>query len=280
MCVSHARSKDGHGGRATVDFLTCALHLNLTHYISTHSNGRPHASLISQSFVASAFSNVFSITDLQIARQQIYQSGATAVVALLTSDCESETRMLHVANVGDTRAVLCRNGSALRLSKDHKASDPSEVQMIRKRGGFINRVGRVNGLLAVSRAFGDHLLKPPVSVKPHCASIALLKAARNTDTNDSKMGDSKKKWKRNKKQKPNSDYFVILACDGLWDVMSDSQVTHFIISNVTQKLQCKTWAQVYSQPNYKRVIKQALNSLISTAITKFIGRWIIVILVQ
>ncbi len=77
-----------------------------------------------------------------------YQCGATAVVVLIIDN------ILICANVGDARAVLCRNGKALDLSIDHKASRPDEQERIKKQGGYIV-FGRVLGRLAVTRAFGD-----------------------------------------------------------------------------------------------------------------------------
>jgi len=115
-------------------------------------------------------------------------------------------RSLVVANVGDSRAVLCRGGVALRLTVDHRASRPEEAQRIRAAGGFVSPNQRVNGILAVSRALGDHLLKenghPIVTAAPHCVETLLSP----------------------------KDRFVILACDGLWDVMSDQAACDFVQS--------------------------------------------------
>lgn len=66
--------------------------------------------------------------------------------------------MLHVANCGDTRTVLSRNGQAIDITRDQKATDPDEIARIAKAGGFVNN-GRVMGILAVARAFGDVSLK-------------------------------------------------------------------------------------------------------------------------
>lgn len=61
---------------------------------------------------------------------------------------------LHVANVGDCRAVLCRAGTAVAVTQDHTPSLPCEAARVEKAGGFVSR-GRVNGILGVSRSFGD-----------------------------------------------------------------------------------------------------------------------------
>ena len=100
---------------------------------------------------------------------------------------------MYVANVGDTRAVLSKNGVAERMSQDHKATDKSEVERIRSGGGIVveNRVG---GSLAVTRAFGDHSLKRDgVIAKPFINKHALRPF----------------------------DKFLVIASDGVWDVLED-----------------------------------------------------------
>ena len=57
-----------------------------------------------------------------------------------------QRRVLYTANVGDARVVLCRDGKAVRLSYDHKGSDPMEQQRVADAGGFVVN-NRVNGVL-------------------------------------------------------------------------------------------------------------------------------------
>ena len=61
---------------------------------------------------------------------------------------------LICANLGDARAVLCRDGRYVELSQDYKASRKDEQERIKSQGGYIV-FGRVLGRLAVTRAFGD-----------------------------------------------------------------------------------------------------------------------------
>ena len=75
-------------------------------------------------------------------------AGCTATVVLITSTD------IICANAGDSRTVLCKSGTAVELSQDHKPDDPSERSRIYKAGGFVED-GRVNGMLALSRALGD-----------------------------------------------------------------------------------------------------------------------------
>lgn len=96
-------------------------------------------------------------------------------------------RVLYTANVGDARIVLCRNGKALRLSYDHKGSDENEGKRIANAGGLILN-NRVNGVLAVTRALGDAYLKDLVTGHPYTTETVI---------------------------QPDSDEFIILACDGV-----------------------------------------------------------------
>ena len=76
------------------------------------------------------------------------QCGSTAVICLLVG------QKIVCANLGDARALMCRNGKALDLSVDYKASRKDEQERIKSQGGYIV-FGRVLGRLAVTRAFGD-----------------------------------------------------------------------------------------------------------------------------
>lgn len=77
-----------------------------------------------------------------------YRAGTTAVLILVTKS------KYFVANIGDSRAVLCRAGTAVALSTDHKPDLPEEKERIEKAGGYVKQ-GRVNGTLSLSRSFGD-----------------------------------------------------------------------------------------------------------------------------
>ncbi|KAF8718779.1 hypothetical protein HU200_025081 [Digitaria exilis] len=116
--------------------------------------------------------------------------GSTAVVAVVGP------RHLVVANCGDSRAVLCSGGAAIPLSADHKPDRPDELERIHAAGGRVIfwDGARVFGMLAMSRAIGDSYLKPFVISDPE---------VRVVERNDGE------------------DEFLILASDGLWDVVSN-----------------------------------------------------------
>ncbi|KAI9051491.1 hypothetical protein LZ554_004537 [Drepanopeziza brunnea f. sp. 'monogermtubi'] len=112
----------------------------------------------------------------------------------------SRQRVLYTANVGDARIILCRNGKALRLSYDHKGSDENEGKRVANAGGLILN-NRVNGVLAVTRALGDSYMKDLVTGHPYTTETVI---------------------------QPDLDEFIILACDGLWDVCSDQEAVDLI----------------------------------------------------
>ncbi|KAK1298533.1 Protein phosphatase 2C 37 [Acorus calamus] len=125
----------------------------------------------------------------ELQKPQCDTVGSTAVVAVVTAD------KIVVANCGDSRAVLCRNGSPVPLSTDHKPDRPDELQRIQSAGGRVIYWdgARVLGVLAMSRAIGDSYLKPYVVAEPEVTVT----------------------------ERGKGDECLILASDGLWDVVSN-----------------------------------------------------------
>ena len=76
------------------------------------------------------------------------QAGCTCCVAIITRT------EVYVANSGDTRCVIAARGKAKDLSTDHKPDLPNEKRRVQRAGGFVED-GRVNGIIAISRAIGD-----------------------------------------------------------------------------------------------------------------------------
>jgi protein phosphatase 1L len=131
---------------------------------------------------------------LKVAERLKLHDGSTGITAILRD------MKLTVANVGDCRAVLIRGGQAKQITVDHKPTDPVEMKRISALGGtVVNRMGvyRVNGVLAVSRAFGNRSLKQVIRPDADIFSIKLV---------------------------PEDDYLV-QASDGLWDVLRNKDVT-------------------------------------------------------
>ncbi|KAI5837073.1 phosphatase 2C-like domain-containing protein [Morchella snyderi] len=212
---------DGHAGTYAADWCGKKLHLVLEDIIRKHPN-TPIPELLDMTFTN---------CDGQLEKLPVRNSGCTAVCAVLRwedrpvpnsaghldaakgkgviNDENSKPslnvaterhRVLYTANVGDARIVLCRNGKALRLSYDHKGSDENEGKRVANAGGLILN-NRVNGVLAVTRALGDSYMKELVTGHPYTTETVL---------------------------QPEADEFIILACDGLWDVCSDQEAVDLV----------------------------------------------------
>lgn len=189
---------DGHGGADVAKY--CAGQLPLM--IADQSSHDPQNALVA----------AFYKIDEELTKMTHIDSdgqGCTAVVCCVTKE------NIVVANAGDSRAVLCRGGRAVALSEDHKPSLARERSRIAKAGGQVielagDRGGpRVQGDLNLSRSLGDHRHKQDRS----------LNAAQQiiTSTPDIKTFH----------RQPN-DEFMVVACDGVWDVLSNDDVVTFI----------------------------------------------------
>ncbi|KAI0406659.1 phosphatase 2C-like domain-containing protein [Xylaria palmicola] len=235
---------DGHAGTFAADWCGKKLHLVLEDIIRRNPNA-PIPELLDQTFTS---------VDAQLEKLPLKNSGCTAAIAVLrwedrvpslssatgsqaiasaavaskTSDAPkpkdskseqdgntiaipestharikgtaTRQRVLYTANVGDARIILCRSGRALRLSYDHKGSDENEGKRIANAGGLILN-NRVNGVLAVTRALGDTYMKDLVTGHPYTTETVI---------------------------QPETDEFIIIACDGLWDVCTDQEAVDLV----------------------------------------------------
>eukprot|EP00252_Welwitschia_mirabilis_P014243 TRINITY_DN3133_c0_g2_i1.p1 TRINITY_DN3133_c0_g2~~TRINITY_DN3133_c0_g2_i1.p1 ORF type:complete len:382 (-),score=55.08 TRINITY_DN3133_c0_g2_i1:691-1836(-) len=172
---------DGHGGGDAALFIR----QNLLKFIMEDPSF-PNA-------VGKAIRNAFMKADLAFAdsRSLDSTSGTTAITALLFG------RTMIVANAGDCRAVLGKRGKAVELSRDHKPNCSIERLRIESLGGSVFD-GYLNGQLSVARALGDWHMKGPKGSSCPLSAEPELKEVILTD----------------------EDEFLILGCDGLWDVMT------------------------------------------------------------
>jgi len=197
---------DGHGGSNVSHFLATKLYKYLEEQVKRKKEldeiTEDHN--LSLSSLVSAIRAAFGTVESQVLRvpDMMYQ-GSTAVTVTIHEERDG-SRTLLSANVGDSRAVLCRGGGALDLTRDHKPNDERERARIQAIGGEIewDNIGKVHRVknLSLSRAIGDSFAKPPVSSE---VEIKLFRVQ-------------------------NDDEFMVLASDGLWDVMSSEEVVNFV----------------------------------------------------
>uniref|UniRef100_A0A8C7HFQ5 Protein phosphatase 1A n=1 Tax=Oncorhynchus kisutch TaxID=8019 RepID=A0A8C7HFQ5_ONCKI len=135
------------------------------------------------------------------------RSGSTAVGVMISPG------HIYFINCGDSRGLLSRGGAVHFFTQDHKPSNPLEKERIQNAGGSV-MIQRVNGSLAVSRALGDfdykcvHGKGPTeqlVSPEPEVYAIERSEV---------------------------EDEFIVLACDGIWDVMANEELCNFVRSRL------------------------------------------------
>ncbi|KCV71660.1 hypothetical protein, variant [Fonticula alba] len=183
---------DGHGGSECANF--AAKHLAGCVLASKHYSSGDYGQALYDAFLD---------CDSAFFEASNNMSGCAAIAVGITND------KIYCANAGDARAVLCRSGLAIPLSIDHKPTLPGEVERIQEAGGFIHN-GRVNGSLALSRALGDFSFKqhPRLSMvhQPITAAPDIVTVDRNRET----------------------DEFLIVACDGIWDMVTCDEAADFV----------------------------------------------------
>eukprot|EP00238_Polyblepharides_amylifera_P012462 CAMPEP_0196582374 /NCGR_PEP_ID=MMETSP1081-20130531/38693_1 /TAXON_ID=36882 /ORGANISM="Pyramimonas amylifera, Strain CCMP720" /LENGTH=334 /DNA_ID=CAMNT_0041902917 /DNA_START=300 /DNA_END=1304 /DNA_ORIENTATION=- len=244
---------DGHGGESAGRILSQNLHTIVANNMSTMGEKSSEKDL--ETTLTNAFYEFDeSLLDMLEKKDgEEANCGSTATVSLLWRN------RLVVANVGDSRAVISRRGRAVDLSAEHRpygknATSVREVERIRDAGGWITD-GRVMGILAVSRAFGDNEFKrglskllvdgvlsslwskqfaksvnfsaPPVVVTPDVLAVSLYP----------------------------EDEFLIVASDGLWEVTTSAQAVRFV-------------ERFLAKESGADVIQRATEALVADAVTR------------
>ncbi|XP_021818156.1 probable protein phosphatase 2C 28 [Prunus avium] len=174
---------DGHSGREVAEYWQSHLFDNILNEPDFWTNPKQ------------AVRRAYRATNDEILEKVVgSRGGSTAVTTILING-----EKLIVANVGDSRAVLCRDGVAKQITVDHNPETEKEKDLVESRGGFVLKrpgtVPRVDGQLAMTRAFGVGKLKDHITSEP---DIKVKKIDDETDV-------------------------IILASDGLWKVMSNQE---------------------------------------------------------
>lgn len=135
------------------------------------------------------------------------KSGTTAVCSFISDET------IYIANCGDSRAILCRSGEPFLTTIDHRPRLSDEHRRIIKAGAHVKN-GRINGRLAVSRALGDFPYKSVENVHPFEQPVSPEPEIFEIERNDA------------------LDEFLILASDGIWNVVSDIEICRYIRSRL------------------------------------------------
>lgn len=168
--------------------------------------------------IKDSFVSAFKETDksyIQLARRKMQRGGSTGLVCMVYGAYPEDAHLI-MANLGDCRAVLCRGGEAVALTEDHKPGTRGERRRIEQFGGRVINLGGIwrvstaaaigysmssvaNTFLSVSRTFGNFEFKEPVNLVSNIPDVEVVALQPE-------------------------DLFVVLACDGIWDVLDNQAV--------------------------------------------------------
>ncbi|KAI2506342.1 Sigma factor PP2C-like phosphatase [Fragilaria crotonensis] len=205
--------KEGHKSRSDVtgiDLLRTALKTTFKELDSElrrlHIDKNEEYARVEEAFKAKAKEGPLTddvLAQLEGNARKVERSGSTCVVVLITPS------HIMCANAGDSRAILRRGGKAFPLSFDHKPSNLPEHERILNAGGFV-KAKRVDGDLAVSRGLGDFSFKGHCDL-PHHKQKVIFEPDVLVYPREGQ-----------------NDEFVVLACDGIWDVVSNGECSDMI----------------------------------------------------
>ena len=193
---------DGHGG------------MSISHYLQNNFDRVYRKNLkIYKNDYENCFKTTFKELDLEIKKLDLVSMGSTACIVHIIKETPSKL-VVHCANCGDTRASLISPMKFKRLSYDHRADDEEEKRRVENSGGHIFN-NRVMGALMLSRAFGDFELKGfGVKCEPFYSYTEI-------DLNE-------------------KNQFIILACDGVWDLNTEQDFQQLIMFCNDSEMLCST----------------------------------------
>lgn len=212
---------DGHGGKEVALFVA-------KHFVDELKNNENYRSKRFDLSLSENFLRMDSLLNTQEGQKELMRlkrdlpdayeirpeeidcmAGCTAVVAFIRKN------QLLVANAGDSRCVLAKGGRAIDMTTDHKPDLPREKERIQRAGGTVEE-GRVMGNLNLSRSIGDLEYKRNNGLPPQDQMITAFPELKSEPLSE------------------DCD-FMILACDGVWDMMSSQQCVDFIYSRLNVK---------------------------------------------
>lgn len=222
---------DGHGGKAAAQFVRDHLPRVI---VEDADFPLELEKVVARSFIKTdaAFANSCPVWSS-------LSSGTTALTAMIFG------RSLLVANAGDSRAVLSRRGLSFEMSRDHRPCCRNEKTRVESLGGYVED-GYLNGQLGVTRALGDwHLegmkhidqLGGPLSAEPELKLVTLTQ----------------------------EDEFLIIGCDGIWDVFSNQNAVDF----VRRRLQMHNDVKLCCKEVVEEAIKRGAMDNLTVVIVSF-----------
>jgi serine/threonine protein phosphatase PrpC len=238
---------DGHGGAKVSKYIKDNLYVQYVAAVASCPNPDFPSKVDIKEAITAAFGKVDD--EVQATRHWMLQ-GSCAVAVIIHTDEVSGVDTIISANIGDSRAILSRAKRAIDLTSDHKPNVLAEKKRIEKLGGKVKWDGstdekgrpiegsgvyRINGNLATSRAIGDRTERPFVSAVPEVREV-------NMEINDE---------------------FIILASDGVWDVMTSQETVSFVNNLMSQAIGSLSEERAGNNSNNRRSSRSPIDVKIS-----------------
>lgn len=183
---------DGHGGKEVSSFISKEFPKYMVHNSFKYPMSKKQVMMMCDKIQEKLKTSKYS-----------YREGSTVLIAALFDINEQKT--INIINSGDCRAVICNNMNiGVQLTKDHSPNSFSERNRIQSLGGNITcdeGTWRIKNL-SVSRSFGDFDTFPFITHRPEMYTYVYT-----------------------------NELFLILACDGLWESLSNDDAVEFVLNN-------------------------------------------------
>lgn len=212
---------DGHSGDGCAEYLSKNLQRSVLQTLEKYKDESKNV-FYDDEIIKSGFIN----TDEEFANKLGgNDSGCTATTSIIRKT--GPEYEIICANTGDSRTILFNGKITEALSRDHKPYLEEEKRRIKEAGGYIE-FGRVNGTLAVSRAFGDLVYKENSHLDLRKQAVTALPDVTRAIIPVNKRPDDLSR-------------FIVLACDGVWDVMKNEEVSAFITQRIQEQKDGTYW---------------------------------------
>lgn len=222
---------DGHNGDIAVNLVQKYLHIHI------------HSYFIKGNGISQSIKKAFHTMDEQICEHakhcqednhSDYSSGTTACVTILFKN------ILYIANIGDSRCVLSKNGRAIVLTVDHRVSiNKKEKDRIIEAGGTLDDEGYLGGCLGVCRGFGSFDKQTSEKIKGLICEPDLYEFKITED-----------------------DEFLIICCDGIFDVMTSQEAVNRVRISLIQNTDAHIAAKNLCDLAYTRKSLDNLSALV------------------
>eukprot|EP01006_Ploeotia_vitrea_P037412 TRINITY_DN66127_c2_g11_i1.p1 TRINITY_DN66127_c2_g11~~TRINITY_DN66127_c2_g11_i1.p1 ORF type:complete len:367 (-),score=156.42 TRINITY_DN66127_c2_g11_i1:67-1101(-) len=241
---------DGHGGHVSAEYCRRHVHQNI---VKDQNFGIDSVQAVANGLLQTENNFLAAARKLNLTTS----SGTCVICALFEGD------QLIIGNVGDSRAVLCRGKKAVPLSDDHKPDRPDERRRVETLGGAVARSEQeaFNKDLCTSlcNCLCSCLATAPMRVYP--GGLAVSRTIGDIGLKATKLISAEPEM-RTHTIEPGRDKFLILACDGVWDVFSSQQAVDIVLAELKKHRSATDAAMALAEKAYDKGSTDNISSVV------------------